>query len=77
MLKEISCDKFLVDGTIREPIKFHAGLNTIVGDSNSSNSIGKSTLMMIIDFCFGGLDYCIKEIKKMGYEFKTLDDFQR
>ena len=61
MLKEISCDKFLVDGTIREPIKFHAGLNTIVGDSNSSNSIGKSTLMMIIDFCFGGLDYCIKE----------------
>ena len=63
MLKEISCDKFLVDGTIREPIKFHAGLNTIVGDSNSSNSIGKSTLMMIIDFCFGGLDYCINEKK--------------
>ena len=23
------------------------------------------------------LDYCIKEIKKMGYEFRTLDDFQR
>ena len=22
------------------------------------------------------LDYCIKEIKKMGYEFKSLDDFQ-
>ena len=23
------------------------------------------------------LDYCIKEIKKMGYEFKTLDEFIR
>ena len=23
------------------------------------------------------LDYCIKEIKKMGYEFKSLDEFQR
>ena len=23
------------------------------------------------------LDYCIKEIKNMGYEFKTLDEFER
>lgn len=23
------------------------------------------------------LDYCIKEIKKMGYEFKSLDEFSR
>ena len=23
------------------------------------------------------LDYCIKEIKKLGYEFRSLDDFQR
>ncbi len=23
------------------------------------------------------LDYCIKEIKKMGYEFTTLDNFER
>lgn len=23
------------------------------------------------------LDYCIKEIKNMGYEFKNLDDFER
>lgn len=23
------------------------------------------------------LDYCIKEIKKMGYEFKSLDKFER
>lgn len=23
------------------------------------------------------LDYCIKEIRNMGYEFKTLDEFER
>ena len=23
------------------------------------------------------LDYCIKEIKNMGYEFKTLDEFEK
>ena len=55
MLVSIQCDKF----KIKEPIVFHPGLNTIVGDGK--NSIGKSTLMMIIDYCFGGDDYCNKE----------------
>ena len=55
MLVSIQCDKFKT----KEPIVFHPGLNTIVGDGN--NSIGKSTLMMIIDYCFGGNDYCDKE----------------
>ena len=41
MLKEISCDKFMMNGKVREPIRFHPGLNTIIGDSNGSNSIGK------------------------------------
>jgi len=61
MLKRISCDKFIVDGVKRPPIEFHMGLNTIVGDENGSNSVGKSTLMMVIDFCFGGNDYIDKE----------------
>ena len=55
MLVSIQCDKFKT----KEPIVFHPGLNTIVGDGN--NSIGKSTLMMMIDYCFGGDDYCNKE----------------
>ena len=45
---------------IREPIIFHPGLNTVLRDRKSSNSIGKSTLLMIIDF-FGGEDYIEKE----------------
>ena len=61
MLKQISCDKFIDENGKRDPIKFKEGLNAVVGDSEKSNSIGKSTLLMIIDFCFGGDDYVTKE----------------
>lgn len=61
MLYEISCDKFAerVDGKLvqRAPIRFGEGLNTILGDKKAQNSIGKSTFLLIIDFCFGGEDY--------------------
>ena len=61
MLKEIYCEKFLENGTIRPKIEFHKGLNTIVGiganGEKSQNSVGKSTLLMIIDFCFGGKSF--------------------
>lgn len=63
MLVEIYCDKFKTggkDGNVRPAIKFHKGLNAVMGDSNRSNSIGKSTLLMIIDFVFGGEDYIQK-----------------
>lgn len=38
-------------------IDFHEGLNVVLGDNKGSNSIGKSTLLMIIDFIFGGNTY--------------------
>ena len=60
MLIEIRCDQFISNGEVREPIRFHEGLNAVVGDDNRSNSIGKSTLLMIIDFVFGGKDYVTK-----------------
>lgn len=63
MLVEIFCDKFKTggkDGEVRPPIQFHKGLNAVIGDNNRSNSIGKSTLLMIIDFVFGGDDYIHK-----------------
>jgi len=40
-----------------ETIDFHEGLNVVLGDNKGSNSIGKSTLLMIIDFVFGGNTY--------------------
>lgn len=60
MLVEIQCDKFKKNGQVREPIRFHAGLNVVLGDDNGSNSIGKSTFLMILDFVFGGKDYVKK-----------------
>jgi hypothetical protein len=60
MLVEISCDKFISYGEPRPPIRFHEGLNTVLGDESGSNSIGKSTSLMVVDFCFGGNDYVLK-----------------
>lgn len=42
---------------VEKIIDFHEGLNVVLGDNNGSNSIGKSTLLMIIDFIFGGNTY--------------------
>lgn len=57
MLKKIQCDKFISKGQVRPPIEFKKGLNTILGGLNANNSIGKSTLLLIIDFAYGGNSY--------------------
>lgn len=61
MLKEIYCEKFKENGKVRPKIEFHKGLNTIVGTGangeKSENSVGKSTLLAIIDFVFGGNEF--------------------
>ena len=78
MLKKIICDKF-----IENEIDFYEGLNVILGDDIASNSIGKTTLLMIVDFVFGGNDYINKNkdaIENLGhhtfnYTFKFEDEF--
>lgn len=65
MLKEINCSLF-----IDESIVFNSGLNTVLGDKYSTNSIGKSTLLMIIDFIFGGGSYLERDsgtTKELGH----------
>lgn len=64
MLKMISCNKFKNKAKV---ITFHNGLNIVKGDGEKSNSIGKSTLLMIIDFCFGGRDYPKVENKTISF----------
>lgn len=49
MLREIRCEKFRTG-----VVTFHPGLNAVLGDDNATNSIGKSTLLMLVDFVFGG-----------------------
>lgn len=57
MLVEISCDEFIDEGEQRGPIEFGPSLNVVLGSSDGSNSIGKSTFLLIIDFAFGGNEY--------------------
>lgn len=57
MLVEIACDKFVDQGIPRGPIAFKPGLNTILGAERANNSIGKTTFLLVIDFCFGGSSY--------------------
>lgn len=74
MLKKIYCDRFY-----EKQIFFHPGLNAVVGDDIATNSIGKSTILMIIDFVFGGNDYITKNhdaIEQLGHhQFSFVFEF--
>ncbi|AQR93407.1 DUF2326 domain-containing protein [Clostridium saccharoperbutylacetonicum] len=75
MLKEISCDKFR-----KKVLIFNEGLNVVLGDDEATNSIGKSTMLMIIDFVFGGNTYiksnhdAIDNLGHHEFKFKFLFD---
>ena len=64
MLKEIICDKILNGKMV-----FRAGLNAIVGDESASNSIGKSSALLMIDFAMGGDLYAKRDdiVKNVGH----------
>lgn len=68
MLYELECDLFaeMKDGQLvpRDRIRFNPGLNTVLGDKQAENSIGKSTFLLAVDFCFGGGDYLDAEKTK-------------
>lgn len=80
MLVEIRSDQFRT-----KRIGFRKGLNVILGDENATNSIGKSSLMMVIDFAFGGnslLDHNKDLVKELGhhdyfFSFEFGDDIYR
>ena len=57
MLVEIYSPVFKKNNNIREPIKLKKGLNVIQGATKGSNSIGKSSSLLAIDFVFGGDTY--------------------
>lgn len=64
MLVELHCEKFR-----KKKITFHKGLNVVLGDEKASNSIGKSILLLDLDFAFGGnslLDHNSGVAKELG-----------
>lgn len=63
MLLEIYCEAFH-----QKRIHFNDGLSVVLGTVTGTNSIGKSTFMLVIDFVFGGNTYAgaIDIIKNVG-----------
>lgn len=67
MLVEIFSPAFMEKEEIRPPIKLKNGLNVILGTQTASNSIGKSSALLAIDFVFGGDTYLHSDgIKNIG-----------
>ncbi|MDO6500462.1 DUF2326 domain-containing protein [Photobacterium sanguinicancri] len=65
MLVSISCDKL-----IKSKLNFSYGLNPLLGSPNGENSIGKSSVLMLIDFAFGGEGFpklCSDVIDHVGH----------
>ena len=73
MLKTIYCEKFT-----EKSITFKNGLNAVIGDDNAANSIGKSNILMIIDFVFGGDTFIthnvdvVQELGALEFNFEFL-----
>ncbi len=57
MLYEISCDKFIKNNQPRGTIRFNDVLNVVKGHDSGTNSIGKSSFLLAVDFAFGGSAY--------------------
>ena len=55
MIKELYCERFK-----QQKIAFKQGLNVVLGDDVGSNSIGKSTMLLAIDYMLGGDHYQTK-----------------
>ena len=64
MLKEIRCNKL-----IENKLEFNDGLNALIGPDDGENSIGKSSVLMLIDFSLSGDDFislCSDVIDNVG-----------
>lgn len=65
MLLDITCDRF-----VDKRIPFKKGLNVVLGTNRGDNGIGKSSLLLIIDFVFGGSTFPkfgASTIKELGH----------
>ena len=53
MLSSLECTQL-----IQSKLIFNDSLNVLLGSDDGTNSIGKSSILMLIDFAFGGEDFC-------------------
>ncbi|WP_341827343.1 DUF2326 domain-containing protein [Trueperella pyogenes] len=65
MLVRLWSPAFKIDGEPRAPIEFRPGLNLVEGGDEAENSIGKSTVLEIIDFVYGGRRFLSSDAVKL------------
>ncbi len=64
MLRELRCAQL-----IEKKLEFNSGLNVLTGPDDGANSIGKSSVLMLLDFAFAGDDFiklCSDVINNVG-----------
>ena len=67
MLVEMMSPAFKEKDEARPPIRFKEGLNVVLGKEDGTNSIGKSSALLAIDFVFGGNTYIASDgVKHIG-----------
>ena len=57
MLVEMMSPAFKEKDEFRHPIRFQDGPNVVLGKEDGTNSIGKLSALLAIDFVFGGNTY--------------------
>ncbi|WP_418968482.1 DUF2326 domain-containing protein [Alloscardovia omnicolens] len=62
MLLSIWSPEFKCGDQPRNPILFHPGLNTVEGGAKAENAIGKSTVLSLIDFVYGGRSFIYSDV---------------
>lgn len=67
MLVEMMSPAFKEKDEVRPSIRFKEGLNVVLGKEEGTNSIGKSSALLAIDFVFGGNTYIASDgVKHIG-----------
>lgn len=64
MLLELWSPAIPQANTAEKHIQFRSGLNVVLGEKGASNSIGKSTSLLILDFVYGGNSYAKSDAVK-------------
>ncbi len=71
MLEEIRCSQL-----IKDKLEFNSGLNVVTGPDDGANSIGKSSVLMLLDFALAGDDFinlCSDVIENVGVVTVEMD----
>lgn len=67
-INRMDAPAFKEKGKERLPVRFHEGLNVVLGKEDGAMSIGKSSSLLVLDFLFGDNTYVKSDgVKQEGH----------